>query len=198
MWFRVEQNKDGSVASAEYVEASSKNSRYVTYVEADSKESAIALVVNKYQRQLERLRTNAIQRYRSRLAAGLCRESGCDSPPVDGQTRCKKHRAKGREVDRARGRLRGKPRPPIEERALRAAHLAKERNQREQASSLATFGMSRTLLSMQRKYFREALAAYDENPRGIRAWLVAKLKSLGVDADEKSEREPFAFEAAAE
>lgn len=43
MWYRIELNKDGSIASCEQVEGSLKGGRYVRFFEADSSAGAVAM-----------------------------------------------------------------------------------------------------------------------------------------------------------
>ncbi len=200
MWFRVELHKDGSVASCETVEGKLKDGKHVFYVEAETKEKALADVVSMYRKVLERARRGANARYSKRRAANSC--GACDSPPVPGKTLCEKHLRNSLEIyrrarDRKRGLLPQAPRLSEEERATREESKRLEREARYKREAVEKFGMTRSALFIRRGLLREALGAYDSDPRNFRAWLVSKLKSLGVDVDDKK-REPFAYESAAE
>lgn len=77
MWFRIELNKDGSVLKAEHVEARLPGAgRFVVYVDAETKELAMASAVGRYQRYLEKQRADMRARREVRKAQGRCRDCG--------------------------------------------------------------------------------------------------------------------------
>jgi len=87
MWFRVELNKDGSVAKCDAVEAneSSRGGR-VYFIEADSKEHALELGLKRYRAYLESQRQGMRERRARLKKAGLCRDcSGALDPEAKSQ-----------------------------------------------------------------------------------------------------------------
>jgi hypothetical protein len=89
MWFRIELNKDRSVRSCVEVETSFKNGRSVYYIEADSKEKALQVLVRKYQERIDRSRAYANKRYADFKAMGIC-PGGCNEPAPEGRVFCRR------------------------------------------------------------------------------------------------------------
>lgn len=81
MWFRIELNKDHSVRSCVEVSGSLYEGRSVHYVEAATKELAIALLARDYERQLVKKRAIGKRRTRRLMSAGLCLK--CELPVGD-------------------------------------------------------------------------------------------------------------------
>lgn len=121
-WFRIEMNKDGSVAASQCVGPSSgdKGSR-VFYIEAESETFAIAAAVSRYRSYLDRQRTDMANGRAARKAACLCRD--CGAPVSDGMLRCRiclDHEKDVRHNDKPPG-VRGVVRPIVQELRLERA-----------------------------------------------------------------------------
>lgn len=87
MWFRVELNKDGSVASCTEAGPSfpEKGGGRIYYIEADTKESALATGLRRYKEYLESQRVAASERRKKLREHGLCRD--CRNPLDPGAAR---------------------------------------------------------------------------------------------------------------
>ncbi len=130
MWFRIEMNKDGSVLKAEHVEAKlTGGGRFVVYVDAETKESAIASAVSRYQRYLEKQRTDKKARVDARKNSGRCVD--CGRPGVLGRVRCQRCAERLNAYrQRGRGRPHELPAPiPAGSRSQRAIILAEVMDQ---------------------------------------------------------------------
>lgn len=197
MWFRVELHKDGSVASCETVEGKLNDGKHVFYVEADTKEKALAHVVLMHRRHLERSRIKEAARRARRANEERCRD--CHQPKVAGKTLCEEHLRRQRESQR-RLREHGARPPRNPDVAAVAFQASKKRGyEAQKAFARQAYGMTHSDASRRRSFLRETLAAYLANPREIHAWLVTELAKLGVRPElGQPPGEPFAFEAAAE
>jgi hypothetical protein len=129
-WYRIEIQKDGSVASCECVgpSAGDRGGR-VFYIESDSETWAIASAISRYKSYLERQRESVQARRESRKSAGLCTE--CGQPAPDGQRNCNPCLARHRMVVMGTlpdGARQGKVTPRVEELRLVRAGRSQRAN----------------------------------------------------------------------
>lgn len=176
MWYRIELNKDGSIATCVEVEESHRNSRSVRYVEAVSREEACAAILLWHKNEKDR----SIRNYEKRRRAGLC--YCCGAPARPGMSECADCSDRKNAHKRAvRAGLTEKVARPhaadplalalrIKERVLVAAALKNERRREVGLTSR---------LCLRRAFFREVLEQFDKlDPAELRAWLCGELAEL--------------------
>jgi hypothetical protein len=159
MWFRVEINSDGSVKSCDFVEGVNIDTRHVFYVEADTKEGALACAAAKYRARLERHSEYCKDRYKERKAKGLC---VCGAECVPGKTRCgpcadtgnarqRSYHERLRQNGPARnGRLLDKP--DVELAARRQDELRYFRNRDRSKAAMMRLALEKFLVSTPSEY----------------------------------------------
>lgn len=202
MWFKVEVNKDGSVATCEQVDVSLKSGVSVVYIEAESKEKAIEKAVayverirlkarRSYEKNREKILAADRARRAARAKAGIC--SRCDEKAV-ASGYCEAHRVVYNEQRAAakRDKRRGifvKKTTSIDP-LQRAASIKAGRNE---SNRRANRGLRR---KVRLSAFREALGFYDANPNTFRAWLTARIVELqeAITLSQATEDLPVAAE----
>lgn len=169
MWFRIEKNKDGSIASCVETESSVKDGRYVFYVEASNKAEAIAILASRYDNELLKLRTSRQRRRSARVAVGLCADCKAKQPPERiGKQLCKPcqdRQLKAQNALRARGAA-IMPRLDTETKAQRILDLkeyARTRPSRQITTRRRVLqGVLKAFDSMSASSFRKELRAANE------------------------------------
>ena len=184
MWYYIGFRKDGSISEAEYTSDSTVNGVRVVYVEADSKEQAIAKAKADWIKWRE-------AKLRVATARGLCTECFCR--PVKPKTKrcliCLKKRAANKREVRAIHRL-----PEPEKKAIfaeRALNGAINRGA-ELAVNSALGNYKRTCAADERldlnglkpqaytpsTLLRYVARAYDRDPDGFRDWLENEINKM--------------------
>jgi hypothetical protein len=172
MWWRVQFHTDGSIKSiseTEYVTTPHSIVSYV-YVQANDKASACIAAKKWLERRKEICRRSSAKGRKTRIAEGLCVNSGCRNPAREGVTLCQDcqdkktartknwHDSVRAGIDR---RLSGKT--PVQQLAERKADNAVRK-------------VDTTWLSLLRRF--------DElGPEGFRAWLVSKIPAMRQSQD---------------
>lgn len=168
MWYRIELNKDGGMRSCVEVSGSLLEGRSVHYVEADSKESAIAILASAWVKRKEKLVSNMKARKAAHAAAGLC--GLCSRPQVPGLLLCQKHRDERKtartDADYSPKRKQRKPKITIEEQALAMART-KERERLRNRTCSSLYVRRKILIAVQNTYLA--------NPETFAAWLDAEI-----------------------
>lgn len=98
MWFRIEFNKDGSVASCAQTDLSLRSGRRVIYVEADSEAAAITLAASRYRQWLLTVKKHRDKTREGKKLRGICRD--CSREATAGSSYCQTHQDKRRESKR--------------------------------------------------------------------------------------------------
>lgn len=181
MWYRIELNKDQSVRSCEEVSCSlSGSGRTIHYVEADSKEMAIAVLVSTHLRRVKRSR----DRHLDRVARGLC--TCCEAPRVTNRF-CRAHADAENARQRAvrNGTVKAKPigrnnlRSEVEIAVLESARRLRDsqmKNERLARSGLRSKHQFERLVH-EAKMLSAVLSAYDSDPASFRAWLMREIET---------------------
>lgn len=196
MWYRIELNKDRSVRSCVEVSGSIKEGRSIHYIEADSKESAIAILARAYEKRLARSREHVRVRTAASAAKSLCVQCGCKikSQTRVGGARCKKCKKYQVAQHRLRKAGLGRSRPRHKTDADRAASELKVRERGIQHSAEVTaqvnaVGLGRGVyngLIRDRRRYTETLEAFETmTPSRFRGWLVAKIAECQDKIDGK-------------
>lgn len=93
MWFRIELDKSGAILKCDQVDQGFTGTKFVRFVEAETKAAACSDVKAWYENRLLKARMDNARRAAIQLNAGLCRALCCKQPPAEGRTKCKKHLA---------------------------------------------------------------------------------------------------------
>lgn len=169
MWFRVEIRKDGGIASCEQVSGSiGEQGSSVFYVEAESKEAAIALSAERW-RERKRAREQALKELREKAdrITGLC---ACGNPLEPFRAKCRAC------LDAYREKY-----PPGRITKPRVAVGAQEARERARAVAIRYGSRVETL--------RLVLAQFDAGtPASFRAWLSGYIQKLEARADLRQRR----------
>lgn len=189
MWYRIELNKDRSVRSCVEVSGSLNEGRSIHYIEADSKESAIAILAKKYEVRRKDMYTAKAKWLAKTRESGSCVVCAAPRGEDGTDTYCRKCLA--RKKGRRRAVAAGAPRlttrnDTAEKKAIALAARADQAREysKQQAKKCPNYGG----VSLTRKVYRAALRAFDQNPSYFREWLVAQIQECqdkidGKDAD---------------
>lgn len=172
MWFRIELNKDNSIASCEATSGSRNEGRAVHYVEAESKGSAIALLLSRYASNNEARRKAARTRADALRAEGLCRRCGRNKCSL-GLTTCTDCLAKrnARHAERAAGA------PILDQRATSVNQKLAAQARRQQYDVSKAMRKAAGYLIMVRVAYARCLKSFDEmTPAVYRTWLAEALR----------------------
>lgn len=185
MIFRVEIRKDGSVASCTEVELSLQNSKHVFYVEAKDRSDAVSRA---------KARFDSLNRSRNRAKdSGLC--ISCMREPRVTANHCRP--CADKQVLRARERRGLEHLPEPERLAAHAARIeAKRANASEQLAKAREHSSESVRSASDARWdssdfipnrmmvgvLRQCLRAFDRNPSGFRAWLMALLARETTDS----------------
>jgi hypothetical protein len=180
MWYRIELNKDGSVASCTEVEACVLEGRNVRYVEANSKFLACVLVQKWWKNRAQENRREKKMADR-RFQAGLCK---CGATAKPGRQRCPGCQARSaqlkREVRAGRAPLHGYSRTDAEraQAAFRRQESLKKRNDSRYEKAKQVAGASNPKKA-RRIALEQALAKFDQlTVDAYRAWLVREIQAV--------------------
>lgn len=189
MIYRVEIRKDGAIASCDVVESALKDGGRVFYVDALNKEEACHKAKSQF--------NSLVSKGEAAKQQGICK--WCLVAPAVGKIYCRecksKHNALGRESrkinalppeDRARAAADRAEVKRAERRAWAVAHAATARAAaREKTDARWDSDYKPPKRSNYWPVLRQCLRAYDRDPAGFRAWLLAKLGQ--EDAERHSE-----------
>lgn len=163
-WWRVQFRSDGTVESVVEGEYDSGPGRYVAYVQATSRDAAIAEAAAWLAaRKAVKARYDAKVRA-ERIEAGICSKSGCSNAPRDGRLMCDGCAAKATEAGR-----RYRERADAED-DLRVSKTDPVVRFEDFKARRAALSCSTTWLSLAEKYD-------SMGPEGFRAWLASKIES---------------------
>lgn len=208
MWFRVEINRDGSVAACSTTEGSFREGRRVFYVEAESVEEAISSVLSRYAARNAAKNERSKRRYEERRARRQCGQCGlpsekakCDACKAARQdtgrrwarTPAEKVQAFLREQElRAIGDARRRESKAA--RVARTKHLSPEELRAADSHATRIRGLA---IKRRARLLVEVITRLDhDGPELFRRWLVQELRELGEcpPADPKDYYRPEAAE----
>lgn len=179
MWFRIELNKDGTVASCAAVESSAGEAGGgVYFIEAQAPEEALRIASEAYQVRVGRSR----RRYAIRILSGRC--PGCGGERDESFVLCERCRSRARK--RSRAVRAGEHDPEARPRARTPEQMA-ARELRRQGDERRRQSIAHLLQSTKRKQatLAEALAQFDAlGPSMFREWLVTEIAKLGGQSPE--------------
>jgi hypothetical protein len=180
MWYRIELNKDGSVASCMEVEACISEGRNVRYVEADSRGAALKLVAAWWRRKAKDTEYYRKRAEAARLA-GAC--SRCRIRPRAGGAKtcaaCADQNKKLRDAYHTGARVKSRRKDMTDDERAAAAQrrLVSMRNHMAGERALCGGGNPK---KVRRVALEQVLAKFDElSPAAFRSWVqdeIAKLK----------------------
>lgn len=177
MWFRIETHRDGSIASCVQVEGSIKDGRGVHYVEADSKQQAISILVARYDRRREKGKLLKRELRAKRKAAAICCQ--CQKPTDGLKLLC----FSCNEANNKRSRERGEPATRTDRPA--AEKVAAEQRIRE--ANRLRVGKRNGATWARLAVLRACLKQLESNPRHLKTWLIAEIDKITAK-DSKSEK----------
>lgn len=165
MWFRVEVEKDWAIKSCVEVEGSFTDTATVFYVEAESKHSAI-IRIKQYLKSCATEAASKTRRANAYRAAKRCVRCGC--PVETGKSEC---------LD-CRGKMNARRRKRLAQ--AKAGVMLPSKSLEEKAAHFFTRRNENTKKSRRRVLLKQCLTAFDMNPIGFRAWLLAEIAKLDV------------------
>lgn len=196
MWYRIELNKDRSVRTCVEVSGSLNEGRSIHYIEADSKESAIAILAASYEKARSRNRRTSAKYAEAKKAKGECTVCRKNKEPhrADNSV-CQKCADKDaqRKLELKEGAApkyhkRAKSlsdKAAAQERILEATRAARRKRTRELRAAGTSLHAIRQCHT-QAQVYREALEAFETmTPSRFRGWLVAKIAECQEKIDGK-------------
>ncbi len=188
MWFRIEQNKDGSIATCTAVETSCGSRGAVHYIEADTAESACKILLARYAKHAE----NERKTRESRLAVGACYSCG-SAEVMPGDKRCTECKAK--QVRAARGYRARKT------QGITSRKHSKTDEDRVGVAMRRLEGHAKaasSALIIRRYAMQRCLEAFDRmTPRNFREWLAEELHKAREKEAASAQRRAARSKAAA-
>jgi hypothetical protein len=176
MWFRIELNSDHSVKSCVEADRSVRNRVAILYIEASSKEEALRIVRERYERKLRYDRERKREARERAMAEGVCLNcKGAIETERSGRRYCVRCAQYQLESKAARklgiGLNAGKARTDSDKVARlgkqREAHLRRDKKR------------ANNWLRAKRTTFASCLEAFDQmTANSFRAWLVEQLNTV--------------------
>jgi hypothetical protein len=179
-WYEILQNKDGSISSCKKVSTGLRDGKFVHYVQANSPEEAIKILLDRYQRRTARLRDHSTKLRATRRRQGVCVRCGKE-PPKTTSTICEActDRALKHRRNRDAGIRINSPKAKTDaERVDRECSATKRRRRRPRDWQVAT-----------KRAFVRCLEAFDQmTPSSFRTWLVEELNKAQEQERASAER----------
>lgn len=172
MWFKIVQNKDGSIATCAEVSGSREDGKSVHYIEADSAEAACGILLARY----AHVRSAELARRKYRVAQGICVCGKAIEANRLGLSLCcecndkitAQARTRRAAINAGTHVVRPMARTAAEKAALALAARASEQQRSKTRASYK--------LRIRRVVLQNCLEAFDHmTPRNFRAWLVEAL-----------------------
>lgn len=183
MWYRIELNKDRSVKTCVEVESSYKDGRSVHFIEADSREAAIAKLATQWSMINSKSKMRMRERTAARLANGLC--ARCREKSLPGKRLCEFHRLEQLRYKKASVTGESKKRKILKTDEDIAAFMLQRREKLNKAAR-ARVRTSCTAATTIIKRYTEVLEAFDTMPpHRFRGWLTAKIQEQQDKIDAK-------------
>ena len=187
-WYEILQNKDHSISSCKRVSDGMRDGKFVHYVQANSPEEAIDILMSRYRLQVAKGRKQLEERVRDARLKGLC-TGCCKVPPADGKVWCQPCLNRKAEYSKRRRRGETRPRASEQERALQwqAKRLTKRREAQRQGAYCQSDIRHRLLV--------RCLQAFDTmTPRSFRSWLVEEINKAQQKAQAAKQKRASRFQ----